>query len=74
LFVGDQSELLKRKMERNIKDQEYESFRNMNAKQIMSRVLEKEKNNCVLVGLGNIGGIGIELLDHWDTIGIRHDL
>ena len=74
IFVGDQSELLKRKMERNIKDQEYESFRNMNAKQIMSRVLEKEKNNCVLVGLGNIGGIGIELLDHWDTIGIRHDL
>ena len=74
IFIGDQSELVKHKMERNIKDQEYEAFRNMSAKQIMSRILEKEKNNCVLVGLGNIGGIGIDLLDHWDTIGIRHDL
>ncbi len=74
IFIGDQSEVLKRKMEEIIKDQEYEAFRNMNAKQIMSRILEKEKNNCILVGLGNIGGIGIDLLDHWDTIGIRHDL
>jgi poly-gamma-glutamate synthase PgsB/CapB len=74
IFLGDQAELLKRRLERNIKKPEYEAFKNKNAKKIMSSILEKEKKNCVLVGLGNIKGIGIDLLDHWDTIGIRHDL
>ncbi len=74
VFVGDQSELLKKKMGKEEKGKEYEALRNMSAQQVMSRILEKERDDCVLVGLGNIGGIGIELLDHWDTIGIRHDL
>ena len=74
IFIGDQAGLMKKKMEKEEKDQEYEATRNRNAKQIMSCILEKEKTNCVLVGLGNIGGLGIDLLDHWDTIGVRHDL
>ena len=74
IFLGDQAELLKRKMEKNAEKMEYEAVRNKNAKKIMSSILEKEKKDCVLVGLGNIKGIGIDLLDHWDTIGIRHDL
>ena len=74
IFLGDQAELLKRRLERNTKKPEYEAFRYKNAKKLMARILEKEKKNCVLVGLGNIKGIGIDILDHWDTIGKRHDL
>lgn len=74
IFLGDQAELMKRKLEKNTQEMEYEAFRNKNAKKLMFYILEKEKNNCVLVGLGNIKGMGLALLDHWDTIGIRHDL
>ncbi|MBD3414961.1 MAG: poly-gamma-glutamate synthase PgsB [Candidatus Aminicenantes bacterium] len=74
VFIGDQSELVKKRLEKRMKGQEFDAFRNRNPKQIMSRLLEVEKHNCVCVGLGNIGGTGIQLLDHWDTIGIRHEL
>jgi len=74
IFLGGQAELLKKRIRKKNKKQEYESLRNKNAKKIMASILEKEKKNCVLVGLGNIKGIGLDLLDHWDTIGIRYDL
>jgi len=74
IFLGEQSDLLKSKLGKKIKTPEFGAFRSSNPKKIMSYILNKEKKNCVLVGLGNIKGIGMDLLDHWDTIGMRHDL
>ncbi len=74
IFIGDQAELLKRKLEHKIESQEFKALKNKDAKKIMSQILDEEKDNCVLVGLGNIGRIGIHLIDYWDTIGIRHEL
>lgn len=41
---------------------------------IMSQILEREKEECVLVGMGNIGGVGKALVDYWERVGKSYDL
>lgn len=41
---------------------------------LTSQILQKEGGDCVLVGMGNIGGTGRELVDYWEKVGTPHDL
>lgn len=42
--------------------------------EIMSQILDNEKEECVLVGMGNIGGAGKALVDYWERVGKSYDL
>ncbi len=41
---------------------------------LLSQILQQEKGDCVLVGIGNIGGVGRDLVDFWEKEGEPHDL
>jgi len=41
---------------------------------IIEQILKDEKGETVLVGMGNMGGMGKELVFHWENIGKPYDL
>ena len=41
---------------------------------IMSCILEKEKGECLVVGMGNIGGTGEDLINYWESRGKSYGL
>jgi poly-gamma-glutamate synthase PgsB/CapB len=42
--------------------------------EIMSRILDGEEQEFVLVGMGNIGGAGDGLVHYWESVGESYDL
>ncbi|MFP4081900.1 MAG: poly-gamma-glutamate synthase PgsB [Candidatus Aminicenantes bacterium] len=41
---------------------------------IMEQILAEEKGDLVVVGMGNMGGVGKELVSYWEQKGRRYDL
>jgi hypothetical protein len=35
----------------------------------MARIVSAEGGGGVLVGFGNIGGLGMDLIEHWEEVG-----
>ena len=57
---------------RKFKGTEKESFsviKSQSPERIMSCILKKEKGECLLVGMGNIGGAGEGLVNYWQRRG-----
>jgi len=42
--------------------------------EIMERIVSAERTPSVVIGLGNIGGAGAVLIEHWQRIGSLHAL
>ena len=66
-----------RAFRRKFKGAEKESFSVLKVKSaegIMSRILEKEKSECLVVGMGNIGGMGRNLINYWESRGKSYGL
>ncbi|MFQ6109344.1 MAG: poly-gamma-glutamate synthase PgsB [Candidatus Aminicenantales bacterium] len=41
---------------------------------IMSQILKEEEGRCVVVGMGNIGGTGRDLVSYWERVGKACDV
>jgi poly-gamma-glutamate synthase PgsB/CapB len=70
-FIGKHSRVLKRKL-KLLKIPVF-ILKSKNSKKIMEKILEKEKSDFVLIGMGNIGGIGEKLVSYWEKIGRPYD-
>lgn len=71
-FIGDHAYALKRKL-KSLPNTSLDVLKSKRPQKIMEEVLSSEKGDSVLVGMGNIGGIGVELVNYWDTIGESYD-
>ncbi len=41
---------------------------------LMDQIIHREQGDRLLVGLGNMGGVGRELVDYWEKAGESDDL
>ncbi len=42
--------------------------------ELNARLFDLEEQEAVVIGIGNMGGMGQRLVDYWERIGINHDL
>ncbi len=42
--------------------------------ELTARLFDLENEEAVVIGIGNMGGMGKRLVDYWERIGSRHDL
>ena len=66
-LIGEHSRVLKRKL-KFLKKQIF-ILKTKNADEIMKKIFENEREDFVLIGLCNIGGIGIEIVNYWEKTG-----
>jgi len=72
LFIGDHAQALKSKLRLNRK-MKVLVLKDKNPQKIMEKISDTLEEEKVLVGLGNMGGIGEELVKYWEKIGRPHD-
>ena len=73
VFLGEHSRVLKRKLQPFLEDVPLFAFRNNSPEEIMTQVFALESQGAVLVGMGNMGGWGKEIVKYWERIGQPHD-
>jgi len=69
---GDHSYVLKRKLKKTLKAELF-ILKNKAPQRIMEEISEKAEGDEVLVGIGNMGGIGKELVKYWEDSGQAYD-
>jgi len=74
VFLGEHSRVLKRKLQSSLEDVPLFAFRNNSPEEIMAQVFALESQGAVLVGMGNMGGLGKEIVNYWEKIGHPHDV
>jgi poly-gamma-glutamate synthase PgsB/CapB len=67
-LVGGHSMLFESKLPKSI------ALKETNPEQIMDAVSETNGGETILIGMGNMGGIGREMVRHWQDIGMAHDV
>lgn len=72
LFIGDHARVLKRKLRLNRKMKVF-VLKDNNPQKIMEEISGTLEEENVLVGLGNMGGIGEKLVKYWENIGRPYD-
>jgi hypothetical protein len=72
LFIGDHAQVLKRKLRLN-KTMKASVLKDNNPQKIMEEISETLEEENVVVGLGNMGGIGEKLVKYWENIGRPYD-
>ncbi len=71
-FVGDHASALKRRLKSSGKAELFVS-KSLEPKKIMEEISGEMNEEAVLVGMGNMGGLGKELVSYWEEIGKPHD-
>jgi len=66
-LIGEHSRALKRKL-KSMKTQIF-ILEIRNPDKIMKKIFENENEDFILIGIGNIGGIGIEIVNYWERTG-----
>lgn len=74
IFLGEHGEILKKSLTHQFGEENVIVIQTRNGRNIMEKLTQLEKQQAVIVGMGNIGRAGISLVDHWDRIGNRYDL
>jgi poly-gamma-glutamate synthase PgsB/CapB len=69
---GDHGYVLKRKLKKTLKAELF-ILKNKVPQRIMEEISEKAEADEVLFGIGNMGGIGKELVKYWEGLGQSHD-
>ncbi len=67
-LVGFHAHAFRRKF-RGTEKESFSVLKSQSPERIMSCILEKEKGECLLVGMGNIGGAGESLVNYWESRG-----
>jgi poly-gamma-glutamate synthase PgsB/CapB len=73
VFVGEHALALKAKLTGRIKP-EITAYKGKNPEELIKHIAALEKEEAVIFGMGNMGGVGSSLVDFWEKIGIRYDL
>jgi len=71
-FIGDYAHALKRKLKFRGRAELF-VFKPQPPQKIMEGISEMVKGEAVLMGMGNMGGIGKELVEYWENIGRPYD-
>jgi poly-gamma-glutamate synthase PgsB/CapB len=71
-FIGNHARALKSKLKMSGKTELLVS-RPLTPQKIMEEISEKVKGEAVLIGMGNMGGAGKELVEYWQTEGKPYD-
>ncbi len=69
---GDHGYVLKRKLKKTLKAELF-ILKNKVPHRIMEEISEKAESDAVLVGIGNMGGVGKELVKYWEGFGQAYD-
>lgn len=72
LFIGDHARAMKSKL-RSSGNTKVSIIRDKNPRKIMERISEAMEEEKALVGLGNMGGVGEDLVKLWENIGRPYD-
>ena len=73
IFVGAHATALKKRLQRRI-NKEIIVFKEKKPGDLLDHIAATEKQEAVVFGMGNMGGIGRTLVEYWETAGIKHDL
>jgi len=73
VFVGEHALALRDKLKRRIKP-EITALRGKKPEDLIAQIATLEKDEAVVFGMGNMGGIGRLLVDYWEMTGNRHDI
>ena len=73
IFIGEHARALKKKLKGRVKA-EILVFETKKPEKLMTQVSRLETQETVLVGMGNMGGMGQHLVEYWEAVGRRHDL
>jgi len=71
-FIGDHAHVLKRRLKLSGKTELCIPKPNVPQK-IMEEISDTVKGEAVLIGMGNMGGVGKELVEYWENIGEPYD-
>lgn len=72
IFIGDHAPALKRKLQKS--GRELLVFKERAPREVMEKISRAVKGEAVLVGMGNMGGIGKKLVEYWEMTGEPYDL
>jgi poly-gamma-glutamate synthase PgsB/CapB len=73
VFVGEHALALRDKLKRRLKP-EISVFREKKPEDLITQIATLEKDEAVVFGMGNMGGIGRLLVDYWEMTENRHDV
>jgi poly-gamma-glutamate synthase PgsB/CapB len=71
-FIGDHAHALKSRLKMPGKAELIVS-KSRGPQKIMEKIAEKVNEEAVLIGIGNMGGLGKELVEYWEDIGKPYD-
>jgi len=72
VLIGGHAHALKRKL-RPMKKTEISVIKEKSPPEIMTKISEEEEGEAILIGMGNMGGAGQELVQYWNEIGRPYD-
>ncbi|UCC40118.1 MAG: poly-gamma-glutamate synthase PgsB [Candidatus Aminicenantes bacterium] len=72
-FIGDHTHALKRRLKLR-SNAELFVLKEKSPERVMEKISGIVKGEAVLVGMGNMGGIGREIVDYWERVGESYDL
>jgi hypothetical protein len=73
VFVGEHAPVLRAKLKGRTK-QEITAFKRKKPEDLIKILATLEKDEAVIFGMGNMGGMGHLLVDYWERTGSRHDV
>jgi len=74
MLLGRQSGILKRKISSSKTDTVFWNSRSSDPEDIMKYLFSEIQGNVILVGIGNMGGMGCRLVDLWKKTGDAYDV
>ena len=73
IFLGRHAFAARRRL-KNIPKDRIQAWPKHSPSETLQRLFEQEKDGAVLIGLGNMKGVGKEFVDLWETTGRRYDV
>jgi len=73
ICVGDHASAMTRKLKKYAGAELY-AWPNIQPEEMLTRLSIIEKERAVVIGMGNMGGAGRQLVDYWEESGTRYDL
>ena len=73
VIAGEHSLALKEKLQTWI-EPEITALKGKKPEDLISQIAALEKDEAVVFGMGNMGGMGRSLVDYWEMAGNRYDV
>jgi hypothetical protein len=74
IVVGRHAEAVRRMLIKRFAPGSLQVCRTKDPWQVMKRVFEMTEKNSLVIGLGNMSGMGEAMCDHWNSIGEPYGL